>query len=401
MTQFKGWHVLGAGFINAMLLAGASIYAFGLFINPIVAEFGYSHEQVYLGIIVFYFSMAFWAATIGRLMQRISARQFTLAGGLAFALGYILMSQAQSPVAMLAVMFIFTGFGFTAAGPFMANALATDWFLRLRGRALGIAAVATSAGGFVIVPLFGKLIDLYGWRTALLYMGLAVLVITALLARFVIVAKPEDIGQHPDGDAAQAETISQTETAEKPKLITDRNFWLIALGCGLLLSSDQALITSLIPHIQEEGFTRAQATGVISAMTGSAILGKLVIGWLTDSVDNRLLFAFVCLTNILFLIALLMSPSHMILILVAAMVGLAVGGVYPVWTNLTALCFGRAGFTAAIGSMNLITVPCILVALWLTGRTHDMVGTYDLAYQIFIPQVVLAAIIVGFVRVKA
>jgi len=397
-NTFKGWHVLGGSFVNAMLIAGASIYSYGLFVEPLETEFGLTREQSYLGIIVFYLSMAIWAVTVGRLLGRVSARTFSFLGALAFAAGFALISIIQNPKLDLLIVFTLIGFGFTAAGPFMANALATNWFSRMRGRALGIAAVATSAGGFFVVPLFAFLMDKLGWREATFAVGVSVGVLILIFTSVFVISKPEDINQHPDGNT---DPVSEPITADaRARIFMNKDFWLIGLACGLLFGSDQALLTSLIPYGQEQGFSRQSAAFVMSVVTASAIAGKLIIGALAERYDKRALFALVCLSNIAFLITVLSSPSYITLLIVGGLVGMAIGGIYPVWTSITADCFGREHFAAAIGAMNLITVTFILAALFLTGYTHSLTGDYALAFKIFLPQVVLAAVIMFFVKPK-
>jgi len=398
MTRFRGWHVLGGSFVNAMLLAGASIYSFGLFVSPIEQEFGLSREQVNYGYIFFYLAMAFWAVMIGRFHNRYSAKTLTILGALGFAIGFAMISQATNWQLMVLAILFPIGLGFTAAGPFTANVLATRWFTRLRGRALGIAAVATSAGGFVVVPIFAKMFEAFGWRTATLTMGMAVFVLVTLLSVLFVTSKPEDIGQFPDG-ASQPAHIDK-EAPAKTNFISDPAFWLIGIGTGLLLGSDQALLASLIPYGLERGFSLQEAAFMMSIMTGSAVAGKLVVGWLTEIWDKRILFALVCACNIAFLVALLMSPGYGNLLFVVGIVGLAIGGVYPVWTTITAACFGRDQFSKVIGAMNLLTVPAMIISIIIAGRTHDITGDYNLAFKIFIPQVILAALIILFVRTK-
>jgi len=399
MSNFKGWHVLGGSFVNAMLLAGASIYSFGLFVQPIEQEFGLTREQVNYGYIFFYLAMAFWAVMIGRLHNKYSAKVLTILGALGFAVGFAMIATAKTPIMMILAILFPIGLGFTAAGPFTANVLATRWFTRMRGRALGIAAVATSAGGFLIVPIFAWMFDAFGWRQATLVMAGAVLAIVVLLSLLLVTSKPEDIGQYPDG--ADALSVSSDVRPSERSFVSNPAFWLIGIGTGLLLGSDQALLASLIPYGIERGFGLQEAAWMMSVMTGSAVAGKLVVGWLTEIWDKRLLFALVCACNIAFLIALLMSPGYTNLLLVVAVVGLAIGGVYPVWTTITAACFGRDQFSKVIGAMNLITVPAMVFSVGLAGRTHDMTGDYNLAFKIFIPQVILAAIIIMFVKTRS
>jgi len=402
-TGFRGWHVLGAGFINAMLIAGASLYAFGLFVKPIEAEFGLTREQANLGILALYISIMVWAVLVGRWLSRYSAKTVSIMGGLAFGLGYIIIATASHPLLIVLAVMGPVGFGLTAAGPFLENVLAARWFSQMRGRALGIAAVATSTGGFIIVPLFAALMAQFGWRSATLIMGAIVSVLVVLISWRFIIPRPEDIGQVPDGiksDPVISAHENKVVSDQKIKVFRDLRFWLLGLGVGLLLGSDQALLASLIPYGQDRGFSAQEAAFVMSVMTGSAIAGKLVVGWLAERWDKRWLFALVCLSNIAFLIAVLLNPSYQQLIIIAAFVGLAIGGVYPVWTTLTAALFGREHFSNVIGAMNLITVPCMLISIIIAGRTFDQTGSYDLAFKIFIPQVIIAALLILALRAR-
>jgi len=398
-NDFKGWHVLGAGFVNAMLLAGAAVYAFGVFVTPIETDFGLTREQVYLGISGLYVSMMFWAVLVGRWLDKYSAKTFSILGGIAFGIGYALIAAAQHWGVLLFAVMGPLAFGFTAAGPFLENALAARWFEKKRGRALGIAAIATSAGGAVIPLLLVNMFDWFGWRQATLIMGVSITAVVILISWKFIISHPEDIGQVPDGivgdDLATVETL-----ARDPKIFSNPQFWLIGLGAGLLLGSDQALLASLVPYGEGLGFSAKSAALVMSIMTMSAIAGKLVVGWLAERWDKRILFALVCLSNIAFLVAVLQAPSYYQLIAVASVVGLAIGGVYPVWTTLTADAFGRQNFARAIGAMNLITIPCILISITMAGKTFVNTGSYDLVFKIFIVQVIAAAVLIGFVRQK-
>jgi len=398
VNRFRGWDVLGGSFVNAMMLAGAGIYSFGLFVTPLITEFGLSMKQIFSGLEVFYVSMALWAAIVGRTFNKVSPKTYSILGALAFALGFILISKTTNPIAMLAIVFFLIGFGFTACGPFICNALTTNWFYRLRGRTLGIAAVATSAGGFIMVPIFEKLMSQIGWRSATMTIGIAIAVVASLIAIFIIVAKPEDVGQFPDG---ATEPVVEIPVASNPRqFLKDRNFWIIAIACGLLLGSDQALMSSLIRYGEERGFSREDAALLVSIVAISAVAGKLLIGWLVEKYDKRVLFALVCLSNIIFLSAAIIAPPYLTMLAVAGVVGMAIGGIYPVWTSITADSFGREHFAEAIGLMNLVTVLFAIASIRLQSTTHDMTGSFELAYKIFIPQAVLAAIVMMFVRVK-
>ena len=104
MSGFRGWHVLGASFITAMLLAGATFYSFQHFVTPIEAEFGINREQTNYGMMVFLLSAAIWAAIVGRFLDKFKPKPLALAGIVAFSLGFIVLSRLQDPKSMLWVI---------------------------------------------------------------------------------------------------------------------------------------------------------------------------------------------------------------------------------------------------------------------------------------------------------
>ncbi|NNE56677.1 MAG: MFS transporter [Hellea sp.] len=398
MTGFKGWHVLIASFITAMMLAGATFYSFQHIVEPFEKEFSITVSQINVGMMVFLLSAAFWAAIIGRSLNRISPKKFAVAGAIAFGIGFILISRIQNPQHMLWVVFTLIGFGFTACGPFICNVLTTNWFYKKRGRALGFAAVATSAGGFIVQPIFVYLLNELGWRDAIFWMGLSFAGLSLILALTVIVSRPEDIGQFPDG---ASEPIAQNIVAMDPsKILKNRDFWVIAIACGLLLGSDQALLVSLKKFGLSKGYPEYSAAAIPIVVAGSAIAGKLFVGFLVERFDKRKVFSLVCLSNIMFLLVAIYAQSFITMVSVAAIVGMAIGGIYPVWTSITADCFGREYFGPAMGFMNLITVVFAIVSMGVVGKLYDAHGNYDLAFKILIPMATLAAIVMMFVRTK-
>jgi MFS family permease len=398
-ARFVGWQVLGAGFCNAMLMVGATAYSFGLFVVPLQAEFGINREQANLGLVLLIIGFALWAPILGRIIDRQSARRIGIIGAALFAGGFAAISLAGAPWQMALALAGPVALGSTAAGAFAANTVTARWFVVRRGRALGIVAVATSAGGFVVVPVMARLVATLGWRTALLVAGLAIGAVVALVTWRFVRDRPADVGQFPDGAAAAPPPDAADDRAWTGRaLLGSRNFWLVGTGAGLLLGSDQALLVSLVPYGIGRGFTPVAAANLIAVLTASAVIGKLIIGWLADRVDKRALFAFTCGCNIAFLLLLRAGPSYAALMAAAAVIGLAIGGVYPAWTTLTAQCFGRVSFGQAYGAMNLVTMPFVLGSITLAGRSFDATGSYDRAFAWFIAAAMLAAALVALVR---
>ena len=140
---------------------------------------------------------------------------------------------------------------------------------------------------------------------------------------------------------------------------------------------------------------------MVSLKTISAIGGKLIVGYLADKVDLRLLFLAVAMCSIALLTVYIMQPSYWVLLGCVAMFGIAVGGVFPVWTTLTAWLFGVQSYGMVMGLMTIITQPFAMVAIRFIGEVHDRSGSYIPAFITFIGLVVVAIIMIGLVKPAA
>lgn len=399
---FRGWWVMAAGFGCTMIAIGSTTYCFGLFVRPMAEEFGLSRADTNLGFILLLLGMAAWSPIVGRMMDRLPARAVMTAGALSFGAGFLLMAAATTPWMLGLAIFAPVAFATVACGALAANTLTSRWFHRRRGRAMGILAVATSAGGFVVPPLLALLMADFGWRQALMVHGMGATLVMLALVMWLIRDRPESVGLHPDGAAEPLAEDAQAAHAAARRwtlgeLLGNRNFWLIGVGVGLLFGADQALLSSIIPYGEDAGLSTQQAALLVSCLTVSAIAGKLLIGALADRVDKRWLFALVAACHLVFLAVLLIEPGYAGLIVACATVGLAVGGAYPLWMTLLADAFGPASFGSVMGTMSLLVMPLSIFSVRYIGEVFDRTGSYDLAFWTFIGFAVISALLIAAV----
>lgn len=402
---FRGWWVMAAGFGCTMLAIGSTTYCFGLFVRPMAEAFDLSRADSNLGFILLLLGMAAWSPLVGRLMDRLPARGVMGAGAGAFGAGFLAMAAAPAPWLLGLAIFAPVAFGVVACGALAANTLTSRWFLRRRGRAMGILAVATSAGGFAMPPLLAAMLEALGWRQALAVHGVLAALLMLGLVLWLVRDRPESVGLAPDGAPAMAASgAGGAQTAHRwglGELLAHRNFWLIGLGVGLLFGADQALLASIVPFGEDAGYSTQQAALLISCLTVSAIGGKLAIGALADRVDKRWLFALVAACHLVFLAVLLIEPGYAGLIVACATVGLAVGGAYPLWMTLLADAFGSESFGSVMGTMSLIVMPLSIFSVRFIGEVFDRSGSYDPAFWTFVGFALLAALLIAAVRPPA
>ncbi len=403
---YYGWWIVVAGFIATMLAIGSTTYAFGLFVAPLSEEFGLSRADANGGFIFLLLGFALWAPFVGRWMDRLPARAVMGGGALLFAVGFAWIAVASTPWQMALAIIGPVSLGTVACGALAANTLTARWFRAHRGRAMGLLAIATSAGGFVVPPLVAFLMERYGWRGAVGIQGLILLVIVASVVWLLVRDKPADLGLTLDGlpePAAGTDPVANAASVERrwttKELLGSANFWLIACGAGILLAADQALLASMIPYGVDAGFGPQRAAFLMSCLTASAIFGKFVIGMLADRVDKRWLFGAVAACNLAFLVVLLMGPGYGTLLVACCIIGLAIGGTYPLWMTLTADCFGSASFGAVMGTMNFVVMPFSIISIRFIGEVFDRTGNYNIAFMAFMATAVLSALLILLVRV--
>ena len=403
-THYRGWSVAAGGFLCAMLSVGGSIYIFTLFVLPAVEAFSLSRADANNAMILLMLGMATWSPVIGRLLDTFSARVVMSISAFFYAAGFLIIGSSSSLLAISLAIFGPVAMGVSGAGAMAANTVVARWFRRRRGRAIGILAVATSTGGFVMVPIVSKWIEDFGWRNALMITGVAVASLILASVLLLVRDRPrakdiEGFDEFEDAGSGSAggddDPGADGEVWGFASLSRSRNFWFLTLGAGLLLASDQAILTSKAPYLRDAGVSASATATFISAMTLSAIFGKLLVGFLADRFDIRRLFGGVVLCQLALLSVLIIQPDYWVLLGAASIFGMAVGGVYPVWLSLTATVFGARSYGTIMGSMALVMQPISMGAVRFVGEAHDRTGSYDLAFYVFMGMALFAYILIS------
>jgi len=128
------------------------------------------------------------------------------------------------------------------------------------------------------------------------------------------------------------------------------------------------------------------------------IVGKIIFGYAADKINLKLgLWLSMGLVIAGFLI-LSTEPGYPLMVVAAALLGLAAGGQLPVWGAMMARAFGLISYGRAMGLMSplisLIVMPGFIVA----GKLVDLTGSYVLLLQVFCAVLVLAAIVLAPLR---
>lgn len=386
---YYGWFVLAASAVSEMLIQGSTSYAAGLFVLPLQDEFHISRANANSAILLLVLGAMLVAPLAGRLLDRWPIR-LVMAGGAAALLlcfGGIALSAALWQMALL--LLVPGAIAFMAAGPLNTSTLASRWFHRRRGLALGLAAVATSGGGFLVVPLLSAAILAHGWRQALLMEGLIIAAIIIILALLVVRDRPASIGleDHPEVQDGK-ETASALGPLHWREILARRAFWIPSLTLASISGTAQATVVTLPPYGVQLGFGLTAAAFLVSAFAIAAAVTKVLAGLLADRLDQRWLLIAAATAMTLSWSLLSLSSAHPAIFASACLAGIALGCALPTVGALIAAAFGPLRFGSVMGYTYALTFFCVLLAVRFVGAMYDRFGGY---HQAFVALAVLLA----------
>jgi MFS family permease len=198
---FYGWVVVLLAVFAIAVTNGILLGGMPFFYQAFIQEFNWNRTTIATAGSVLLVSRGVTGPFAGPLWDRYGVKRFMVIGAVAIGCALAFISTINAPLALYLALFVMSG-GFTFAGIGPGAYLASTWFKRKRGVAMGIVGTATSLGGMIFAPISTRLIAGYGWRTAMMvYAGFMFAVFTPLVY-FFVKNRPEDIGASADPNEA-------------------------------------------------------------------------------------------------------------------------------------------------------------------------------------------------------
>ncbi|MFC1945183.1 MFS transporter [Chloroflexota bacterium] len=384
---YYGWWIVGAVFLISAYAAGIIVFGFTAIIEPLVSEFGWSYSIVSFAASLRGLETGILAPLVGFLVDRWSPRKLLLLGVFIVGLGLVIFSRVNS-IWTFYVAFVMLAIGVSFTGVVIAATIAVQWFRKNVSLATGIIISGSSFGG-VLVPLMTLAIDIFGWRMAMLGLGIGAW--SALLPLSLILRQsPEKRGNSTDQNEDVSSTMSESqdtlEGSEKAikakRAFRSRAFWHISLAITLHGIGIFAILTHIMPYLGTVGIDRLTASLVASGVPLVGTFGRVSFGWFGDRFDKRSL---VSLCFVLTIVGILMmnymnNTGTWILVLFVIVFGIGWGGVVPLTQVLIREYFGRTRFGTIFGMAMGIMMLGGMAGPPLAGWVFDTFGSYEYAW---------------------
>jgi MFS family permease len=398
LPGFLGWRMVFAGFVAQLVYTAMGFGAFGVFVTPLEREFGASRAEISAAGGIALVVMTGLAPVLGRRLDRGSLRRIMLAGLAIAGAGAALLAEAASAWQAGLAFCALVALGTALFGPLPSMTLVANWFVHRRGIALGITVAGATIGGAVAPVVAAFLIDALGWRHALLGLGLGSVAIAAPVFALVIVGRPSEVGQFPDGLAAPASTTAGAAGAPRPyqtlELLRDRRFLLLGFALALIYTSPLVSTLHLVPFAEGMGFARQDAAFVLTPVAICSLLGKLAFGAVSDRIDPRQALRFAVVLLVAGWLLLLASPTYRQVLVAGVLLGLGIGAVAPLQGVLVGRYFRREAFGQVVGLGALLTLPILAGASPVAGWLYDATGSYRAGFALEVGCLVAAGLLI-------
>lgn len=389
-----------------MYLIAAALAADGLNIIIIAFEsaYGFTRGQMNLAAAAGTWLSVVAAFFFAWVVMKKGPKKVTIVSLLIMAVAVILFGRITTITGFFLGIFAFAvlvnGIGWTTT-----NTLVSNWFIRKRGLAFGISTMGLPLATAAFVPAVNLLINHYGISRAFFFIGVAVLLL-APVTFFWIRDTPEEAGLTPDGVDMSAEEVARlraevTDHSSQwtiPKLLKNREAWLISLGYGLLFIVTVGIVTQLVPRLTDRGFSQDAAVAFLSAAAVIGIPGSFVWGWIDQKLGVRNASIIYCGWYMIATVLLLIATSGVMTAVTVFFTGVALGGIGNLYPSMVAYVFGRHEFASVNRVINVV-VSCLRpLGFAVMGIAYDTTHSYDAGYIVLIGISAVAIVLLSMVR---
>jgi MFS family permease len=400
-TFYGWWMVLSAAVGLFFSYSPIVTFSFGVLLNPLSREFGWSRTEISLAYSLSMLAFAASQPWVGRVLDRRGARPVILLG--AGVYGFCLGSLVWLTPSLVHLYAVYAAMGIAGAGTCsMAQFKAlTRWFDRRRGVAIGLALSGNGLSAFAIPSVTQLLVAGLGWRMAYLGLGLAVVGFTLPVVGLLHRESPESMGLTPDGEGSPAVAApeSAAERVGARAILSDPRFWLIAGPFWLVSVSLIGSLTHLVPMLTDRGISPQDAALAASLLGGATLLGRIGVGILLDRFFAPHIAAALFGTAALGIAALWSGTAGPLAFLAAFLLGMAgsADGIIPYLVSRT---FGLERFGETYGMVVGVNILGWVGGPLFMGLVYDATGSYRGILAVGTVAISTAAALMGLVAAR-
>ncbi len=405
---YYGWIIVGLSFFT-MAFQVFTRYGFAIFQVPLIAEFGWKRGTLSGAFALSLLSYAIAVPFMGSLLEKRGPRAVMPWGpvlaGCAMLFGYFVNSLLHIYI----LMGLLVGLAIPISGFATHSAIIPRWFLKKRGRAVGMSVVAGAGFGVLFLsPITERLIALFGWRHAYLILGFFILLVLVPANFLLMRNRPEDVGQARDGNPLQERDelppLSMGKKTDQGvrkvfhSVKNDKKFRLFVLFGLLLGFHANTILSHLHLYLVDTGYNTSTAAIIFGSVGFLRAVSGTAMGWVSDLIGRGrggALSALIAATGVGVLLLLPLFGGGIFAGIVFVLIyGTGAGGLSVCYSSLAGDLFEGPRFGVIMGFFEISYALGGVVGAPLAGYTFDHTGSYAFPFILTILGTLLSAFVI-------
>lgn len=286
---FYGWVMLAVAIGMALATMPSQTVLVALWNEPIRRDLGLSLTSISAAYSIGTIIAALPLTFVGRIADRMGLRFTVGIVSLAYASAFVLLREAAGIITLGIGFFLIRLLGQGATGMLSGHAIAM-WFERRLGSAHALLTLLGFAAGSAVMPLpTAWLLANYGWQTAMLVFAAMIALLTIPSVVFLFRNKPEDIGQHLDGDPVEHAQRSAGPLPGDPaftvrQALRTSAYWILLLNMLATGLVGTALLFHMTAMLKQAGLEGSEHQAALAIQPWPIAFGVTIlgVGWLAD-----------------------------------------------------------------------------------------------------------------------
>jgi MFS family permease len=373
--------------IAGMQIVGTSIrMAFGVFIDPLQTQFGWSQGGIGFGYAICSIVSAVVSPWAGNLGDRFGAKRSMLVGTFVFLIGMLTTAFIKDLWQFWFTYGVILGI---AQAIFLVPLIpaAMIWFRRHLGLAMGLIMASWGVGPALATPLVAFMIQEFGWTVAFVSIGIAsTLIMLALVAGFK--NRPADVGGLAYGTFKSDPPLSDKLPSAillnefKEHMKKTAAYWNMSsihfLGCV----GHAVVLIWIIPMATSKGMSAIDASLILTLFSAVSIVTRLTTPVLCERLGVRTVMTVFYILQGAPVLLLIFSSMDGVFLIFAVSFGVGYGGETGGFPILNRRYFGHAPMGGAHGFQMLGAGMGMALGGWVGGPVFDIFNSYNAAFAI-------------------
>jgi MFS transporter, OFA family, oxalate/formate antiporter len=392
------WGIAVAAVIMQICLG--AVYAWSVFVKPLVSTLHWTLTQVSLSFTINVFFIGVGTVIGGMWMSRSGPRIVATVGGIIYGLGYVLSSYAAAHQSLTLLYLSYGVLAGTGGGMGYICPVATiaKWFPDKRGVMTGLAVTGYGAGALLMGPIAAREIVSVGVPTTFLIFGIAYFIGVVATAQFYA---------NPPADWKPAGWVPTTAVAKAAgtynytvsQAFATWQAWVLWLMLFLNVSAGIMIISQASPIAQQQVHMTALAAGKMVGLLGIFnAAGRFFWAWISDYLGRARVYFLLYLIQVGIFFYLPNIATESALFIAFAAIYLCYGGGFGTMPSFTADYFGPKQMGGIYGWILLAWGVGGVVSPIMIARIRQATGSYSTPIHIIAGVMVVSLILPLIIR---